>query len=570
MAQWKALSVKEAIIKIKDGEIVLPVIQRRLVWEEDKMELLFDSLLKGNSFGSIICIEEEKNSKPLFAYRDFTQDGNPVASHEVNELLKTQWFIIDGQQRLQSFYIGLTGTINSKRLYFDLLSDGDNMEYEFKFAENEDKLPKSNNERSISECRWYSVNDLFQRLSSTSKARQISKEIVKKFNIEDTNKIETVENNVQDFFEAIFANDCIGLSTVCIDTDKNLTENRQRIVELFRRLNDGGTKLSSYDLVASMLKGFDYKMEAFLDDVVSENEDIKIDQDSLIKLLLILNDKPSKGMADLTAEDAEFAISKSDRIRETLKAVKIFLRASKNYEWFHNNRSTIPLYFLAYHIFYSDIDTAKLQNLFDQFDTKDDNYRNMANWLYVSLLNKVFSRGCGWIPDKTGIRKIHEVMKRNKGKEFPTNSLFDVYRSHPLYFTSKIDNNRVHLFDRDYVLYLIYDGQAKIRNEDIDHVHPRSLLQGRFDDWKINNVVNYQLLDSKTNRGEKNGKELSTWINKHIKSENVENYLRRHFIPENHNLWESENFEQFFEKREQMLADKINQYLITREKCYKI
>lgn len=77
--------------------------------------------------------------------------------------------------------------------------------------------------------------------------------------------------------------------------------------KLFRRLNDGGTKLSSYDLVASMFKGYDYKMEQFLDNVVAENSDIGIDQDILIKLLLILNDKPSKEMSDLMAEDAEFA-----------------------------------------------------------------------------------------------------------------------------------------------------------------------------------------------------------------------------------------------------------------------
>ena len=107
MANWTHLSVKNAMTKISDEEIVLPVIQRRLVWSEDKMELLFDSLLKGNSFGSVICIEEEKDTKPLFAYRGFTRDGHAVASKEVDRLAKTQWFIIDGQQRLQSFYIGL-------------------------------------------------------------------------------------------------------------------------------------------------------------------------------------------------------------------------------------------------------------------------------------------------------------------------------------------------------------------------------------------------------------------------------------------------------------------------------
>ncbi|MHB8065278.1 MAG: DUF262 domain-containing protein, partial [Ruminiclostridium sp.] len=365
MANWTHLSVKNAITKIKDEEIVLPVIQRRLVWSEDKMELLFDSLLKGNSFGAIICIEEEKESKPLFAYRVFTRDGNNVASTEVDELSKTQWFIIDGQQRLQSFFIGLTGTFNGKRLFFDLYSDCADSEYDFKFAIKADELPKANKERasiSVSNCLWYPVDDLFQRLSKTTKARQVAREIIKKIDIEDDTQMDIIETNIQDFFDAVFADESVGLSKVSVNKSKDVIENRQRIVELFRRLNDGGTKLSSYDLVASMFKGFDYKMEQFLDTVVAENADIGIDQDVLIKLLLILNDKPSKEMSDLTAEDAEFATSNYERIQAALKALKKFLNATSNYNWFSatKNRSAIPLYFLTYHIFHNKTTTNDL------------------------------------------------------------------------------------------------------------------------------------------------------------------------------------------------------------------
>ena len=67
MAVWVTHTVRDVITQIKDGKIVLPVIQRHLVWNDDKMELLFDSLFRKNSFGSIICIEEESRKKPLFA-----------------------------------------------------------------------------------------------------------------------------------------------------------------------------------------------------------------------------------------------------------------------------------------------------------------------------------------------------------------------------------------------------------------------------------------------------------------------------------------------------------------------
>lgn len=565
MANWTHLSIKNAITKIKDEEIVLPVIQRRLVWTEDKMELLFDSLLKGNSFGSVICIEEEKNTKPLFAYRVFTKDGNNVASQEIDTLPKTQWFIIDGQQRLQSFYIGLAGTLYGKHLYFDLFSNYKDMEYEFKFASNKDELPKTNKDRTapgiVNGCLWYSVKELFQRLSITTKARQVSKEIIIKYDIEDNAQIDLIETNVQDFFDAILSDESIGISKVAVNKTKNEIENRQRIVELFRRLNDGGTKLSSYDLVASMFKGFNYKMEQFLDNVVSGNSDIGIDQDVLIKLLLILNDKPSKEISDLTAGDAEFATQNYERIQATLKTLKKFLIASSNYNWFtsQKNRSAIPLYFLAYHIFHSKTDTCMLENMFDCFDTNDRNFKDMASWLKLSLLNKVFSRGCGWIPYKTGIKKIHNIMQANKGKAFPKNDLFKTYESHPLRFIQTINQNNLDGFDQEYMFYLIYNGQPSIRKEDIDHIHPHSLLvNSGFDESIINSIVNYQLLDSGTNRGQKNCKELSDWINNDINDKNRQDYLTRHIIPEDPALWKTKNFKDFLNKRALMLVNKIN------------
>ena len=110
-----------------------------LVWDEEKMELLFDTLLKGDSFGGIMVIEEEKDSEPLFSFRPFTSDGGSIKSSEVTALDKSQYFVIDGQQRLQTFYIGLKGTINGKVLYFDLFSDY-NLEYEFKFVESFEKF----------------------------------------------------------------------------------------------------------------------------------------------------------------------------------------------------------------------------------------------------------------------------------------------------------------------------------------------------------------------------------------------------------------------------------------------
>ena len=571
MTNWSSLSVKNAIIKIKDREMVLPVIQRRLVWTEEKMEMLFDSLLKGISFGSIICIEEEKDSRPLFAFREFTRDGNDMKSIEIEQLSKTQLFVVDGQQRIQSFYMGLAGTHNSKRLFFDLYSNHKESEYSFKFASNssDDVLKKTTKEHSnlaIKESLWYPVYDLFERLSITTKARPIAKEIINKFNIQDAEKANHIKINVQTFFNTVFSNESIGVSKISVNKSKDIISNRQYIVELFRRLNDGGTKLSSYDLMSSMFKGFDYKMESFLDSVVSEqeNQDIGINQDVLIKLMLILHDKPSKELSDLTVEDAGFAASNFKRIEESLKATRQFLKVTSLYNWFAGSkkRSAIPLYFLTYNIFHSVHSTDELSTMFDRFDTNDKNCHDMSVWLRLSLLNKVFSDGGKWVPNKTGIKKIHMVMSENKGKTFPVKELFAVYKEHQLDFLDKVTGQNINKFNYEFTLYLAYNGQFMVKAEMFSLSQPYSFLTKRgFGKNEIIHVANWHHSDPGINHTKRKEYELHTWLENHIEDAKREGYLSRHFIPNNPELWKVETFDKFIIARSKLLAKKIQSQL---------
>jgi hypothetical protein len=133
----------------------------------------------------VMVIEEEKDTKPLFNYRPFTKDGNFIHSKQINSLKQSQFFVIDGQQRLQTFYIGLKGTFDGKSLYFDLFSDF-NSEYEFKFEKDENKLPKlskENIDRKIQEHFWYPAKELLKRLKDTNDEDQVAEEIISKNSI---------------------------------------------------------------------------------------------------------------------------------------------------------------------------------------------------------------------------------------------------------------------------------------------------------------------------------------------------------------------------------------------------
>lgn len=566
MATWKPYRISDIVIDIDEEKFVLPVIQRSLVWTEEKMELLYDTVLKGNSFGGIMVIDEDKGSKPLFSYRPFTKDGNFVKSREIEKLRQQQSFVIDGQQRLQSFYIGLKGSINDKELYFDLFSNYNSL-FEFKFEKYEKDLPKTSKEiedRVITKYFWYPAKELLRKLRDTDDEEIVADEIISNNNIEEKNEKDHISKNIKAFYKNIISSESLGISKVNINKKLPEIDNRQRIVELFRRLNDGGTKLSSFDLVASILKGFSWEMESFLREMLQDNEDIGLSQENLIKLIFLLQDNYNKEMASIEASDAQFAIDNKDKIKATIIALKKFLKNARLYEYYKDeNRSFIPLFFIAYHLFHKDINNQQLENYFDNFETSNEDFPLIKQWIFHSLLNGVFrSRGAGWIPYRTGIKKILETIKEYKNQKFPVKKLFEVYINHPITFnTDYLTNNnfdKLDDLDSSFIYYLIY-GKA-IRTNDIDHIMPKSILEKKkYDLWDINSIKNFQLLDYGTNRGDKNAKSFFEWISNPKYVKNKEEYLKIHLIPTNEEFWKEKNFKSFIEERRKLIIEKIRQ-----------
>ena len=228
------------------------------------------------------------------------------------------------------------------------------------------------------------------------------------------------------------------------------------------------------------------------------------------------------------------------------------------------NRSAVPLYFISYYIYHQKIANENLSNIFDRFDIKSETFNKIYRWIYISLLNGVFkSKGAGWIPYKTGIRKILEEIQKHKNKDFPEIDLYEVYKQHPLhFFVVNIKKEYLDRFDSTFLYYIMYDCGKTIRQQDIDHVHPKNILHSKNVSWdKINSIANFQLLDSRTNRGEKNGKELKMWLDNEEYVEDKLSYLSRHSIPTNPDLWDSDNFDDFLEERQNLLIIKINNCL---------
>lgn len=106
--------------QIKNGEIVLPAIQRDFVWPENDILKLLDSIMRGYPIGLVLLWETYNDIQ----YRTFSKDfiKGVLNAYDENGQAKRLKVVLDGQQRLQSLYIALYGTINGKALYFDVLS----------------------------------------------------------------------------------------------------------------------------------------------------------------------------------------------------------------------------------------------------------------------------------------------------------------------------------------------------------------------------------------------------------------------------------------------------------------
>ena len=448
-------------------------------------------------------------------------------------------------------------------MYYDLFSDSKNDDYNFKFSSSEDRLPvttkKNDEEDSERKCLWYSAPSLFEQLKGMEDTRRVAEKISREKGITDDDDRRLVKDNVDDFYDRIFKCQSVGLSKVTAHIYGDDDKNRQRIAEMFRRLNDGGTRLSQYDLVAVSMKSFNDKMDIFLDDITGENEDIGFDQDTLIRLLLILNDKPNKTMMDIEREDADFAVTNLERIRFTLDILKKFLRDSNHYEWFSSaNKSAIPLYILAYHIFYHYGGNNSLYYLLDS--STGTNFHSMVLWLKLSLLNQIFKKGCGWTPETTGIKMMHEIMKRNKGKNFPADELLKMHKHRLKNFidAGNIEPDTLDSFNQEYTFYLIYGGvRSAIRFDDKEHIQPFSLLEeARVRSHRIDSIGNLILIDKKSesDKAAPNGNELCAWLPGFAYRKE---FIARHLIPENQNLWTVSKFNSFLKARQRLIIDKI-------------
>ncbi len=531
----------------KDGGFWLPNIQRPFVWGEEQIERLFDSIMREYPISTLL-IWKSKSSIRRRKFIDNYKSTIKLTNYYVPTDEKSKMLVLDGQQRLQSLFIGLKGSFEGKELYFDILSGElaapEDIRYKFKFLTREKAIFPYvlfkdlvfSNDR---------VNKLVQKTMDT-----VDMEVLEKDKL-------TIEDNIWQTRHMFREEEAIVYQELdSIDNPETYTEND--VVEIFIRANSGGTKLGKSDLLFSLLtsswEDADERLEEILDDI--NKEGYNFTRDFVLKSCLSLLGKGARYDVGKfrDGQTRDEIINQWDKISGAIKDVKDFIHGKtflRTDKALPSYMTFIPVIYFRYH-----------------YPEKWNKIQNLDNYILRTLITGAFSGTPDNLIDKC-TRKIDEL------QEFSTNELFGVIRADGRnleitadtilgqYYGSKLIHLIFNIWYKDFNYRPAYANNLP----QVDHIFPQSLLRsvkipnpdtGKMNilkyKWQDRDLIaNCMLLTAEENgAGGKTDIPPIEWF-----MDKSDEYLENHLIPKDKELWKLENFETFIVERKKLILDKF-------------
>lgn len=581
MAYEKPITIKDAIYSIKEQEFILPAIQREFVWNTYQIELLFDSILRDYPISTFLFWEiKPENIEKFKFYRFLSHYHQRDKKH--NELAeftekKNRFAILDGQQRLTSLNIGLKGSYAYKLnnygwksnhafpkryLYLNLLDPAEGTEklYDFRFLSESDL--EYFNEKKTNSHHWFKVGNILDFKDLMGVIKYLTSHSL-------TNTSKYSEKQIE------FATDLLSKLYKTINDDQLInfylekSEELDKVLHIFIRVNSGGTKLSYSDLLLSIAtaqwKDKDAReiIHAFVDSVNSINPGFNINKDLVLKACLVLAD-----IKDIKFKVDNFSTSNMNLIeqqwddisRSLFIAVELVASFGFNDKTLTAYNAIIPI---AYFLHKNNIGSEVLSS-----SSHTENRRLIKEWLLRALLKKVF----GGTPDN--LYPIYRDIISNNPGTFPLLQLIERYKGSNK--SLSFDEESIEsLLNTPYgsafafmVLSLIYPLNHHYTFHQ-DHIHPKKyftdkeLIKLGIVDESIRNayknsfntLANLQLIQETENL-EKNATPFKTWVENTYKNEQLINYKNLHHIPLENDLTMG-TFLDFNNKRRDILKQKL-------------
>lgn len=530
----------------KDGGFWLPNIQRPFVWREEQIERLFDSILREYPISTLL-VWKTKSSIKRRSFINNYRSKKKLSDYYVPADTKTKMLVLDGQQRLQSLFIGLKGSYEGKELYFDILSGEqrqmDDIRYKFKFMdEDKAKFP------------WIKFKDI---VFSNEEYSDISETIIEECNQElNKDQKKQITRNISKIIKVFQVGETLIYQELdSVDNEDLYTEDD--VVEIFIRANSGGTVLGKSDLLFSLLSASwaesDEKMEELLGEL--NKTGYKFNRDFILKTCLaLLNKGAAYNVSKFRDETTRENISNNwDGIADAIRDVKDFLYGKTYIRSDKALTSYLGLIPVIYYRYHYNNDWSKVQGL--------DEY------VLRTLITGAFSGS----PDTVIDRCIETIKTTNK---FNVDDLFEAIRrsgrnlqiGEDTILDLSYGSKDIHLIFNLWYKDFQYHPAFQNNRPQVDHIFPQSALKtvkeisttsGRkvltYREQERNQIANCMLLSQQENgAGGKSDKLPEVWLaNKTV------DYLDMHLIPKDKNLWKLENYPQFIEERKKLIVEKF-------------
>lgn len=585
MAYQTALTIESVIKDIDAKKYLLPSIQREFVWSTKQIEKLFDSLMMDYPINAFLFWKVSKEKAKEFSFYEFLRDyhqrtgrHNPKANISGSDDIIA---ILDGQQRMTSLYIGLKGSyaykISHKRwdnpqaypvrkLYLNVLAESEDpdLTYDFRFLTSSEV--KSMNEQKDASGNpvyfWYLVGDIL--------------DVKEEFEINNI----LFDNNLNILPQAKFANKALFKLFTVIRRNQTISyyleesTELDKVLNIFIRVNSGGTTLSYSDLLLSFAtaqwqeKDAREELNTFMDEVNMIGRGFNIGKDIILKSCLVLcrfSDISFK--VDNFNRSNMLVIEKNwDELTNAFRmAVELISSFGYSRENITSNNLIIPI---AYYI--KSIDSPAN---FVTSSVYAEDRRLIKKWFIASLLNRVFS----FMPDGL-LKPVRTIIDNNPGK-FPFDKIADYFRgtNRDIFFTDdSIDNllwTKYGTGDLLIVLSVLYPWADLKNNFHIDHIYPKSkfttkkLIKRGIPEDKVsyyienvNYLGNLQLLEATPNE-EKNNKDFDEWLKEAFPNlDQLKAYKEKHYIPDVDLSFD--NFEEFLGAREKLIVAALKKELM--------
>lgn len=538
--------------KDEQGGFWLPNIQRPFVWKKEQIERLYDSILREYPIGTLL-IWKTKSDLKRRKFIDNYRSGISLADFYIPQDTSQKMMVLDGQQRLQSLFIGLLGSYDGEELHINILSGDlvapEDIKFDFKFkASNNAQFPFV----------------LFKELVFTdNKPKEIVRQIMAANEISEDFE-DKIYDNVELIREVFCTQENI-LYQLVDSVDRPTTYTEEDIVEIFIRANSGGTPLGKSDLLFSLLTASWEEAEGNMDELLEDlnKTGYKFDRDFILKISLVLLDKGAKyEIEKFRLPEVKEGIEKNwIKIADALRYVKDFIYGKT----FLKTDKTLPSYVSLIPLIYSRFHFPHTWNKALESD--------LVDYLIKVNLTGVF----GGVSDSFTDALVSTV-KNNKG--FVKSEIFGEIRSKGKSMELTKDNLLGYHYSSKEIHLLFnlwygfnYQPAWNQNKPQIDHIFPQSALKGikipnphtgkmnimKYKWWDRDQIANLMLLTAHENgAGNKTDTLPVDWF-----ADKEDDYLKLHLIPNEPDLWELDRFEDFIEERKKLLIEQFAGILYT-------